>query len=106
MDAGLEAETAADGQAALTLIDHAELDLVLSAINMASMDGFTLLRNLRARARPLRARPLPVIMLTARSSEEYPRRAVAEGADACPLKSGFQVASLLDTLSRSLPATF
>lgn len=44
-------------------------------------------------------------MLTARSSEEYQRRAVAEGADACLPKSGFQVASLLDTLSRFLPAS-
>jgi signal transduction histidine kinase len=64
-----------DGLAALTAAQEKEPDLVLSDIMMPGLDGFGLLRALRADAR---TRTLPVILLSARAGEE----AAVEGLDA------------------------
>jgi signal transduction histidine kinase len=67
--------TAADGEQALALLERERPDLILSDIMMPRLDGFGLVRKIRAEAR---WRELPVILLSARAGEE----AKIEGLDA------------------------
>jgi len=68
-------EVANDGQSALERANAAPPDLVVSDVMMPRLDGFGLLRALRAEAR---TRTIPVILLSARAREE----ATVEGFDA------------------------
>jgi Response regulators consisting of a CheY-like receiver domain and a winged-helix DNA-binding domain len=61
--AGYDSIIADDGAEGLDAALHGDVDLVLLDVGLPSMDGFEVLRELRARDRAL-----PVIMLTARSS--------------------------------------
>jgi chemotaxis protein histidine kinase CheA len=98
--AGFEVQTAADGGAALALIENALPDAVVADVEMPVMDGFELLRRVRQRWADL-----PVIMLTTRASAEDRRHAVALGANAHLVKSGFQEATLLSTVRRFVEHT-
>jgi PAS domain S-box-containing protein len=73
-----DVETVSDGQAALTAIRARKPDLVLSDVMMPGMDGFALLRELRADEA---LRDLPVIMLSARAGEEARVEGLNAGAD-------------------------
>ncbi len=66
---------ASDGEAALTHIEHGSVDLVVLDIMLPRLDGWEVLRRLRAVA------PIPVIMLTARDQEEDKVRGLELGAD-------------------------
>ncbi len=66
---------ARDGVEALTVLERASVDLVVTDVMMPRMDGLELLRRIRADDRLSR---LPVILLSARAGAE----AVAEAADA------------------------
>lgn len=69
---------APDGRAALdTALAH-PVDLVLTDVMMPRLDGFGLVRALRADPRTTR---LPIIMLTARAGEESTVRGLGAGAD-------------------------
>jgi signal transduction histidine kinase len=70
-----EVEAVADGQAALDAARRVTPDLIVSDVMMPGMDGFALLRNLRADARLC---DVPTILLSARAGEE----AVIEGLEA------------------------
>ena len=72
-DAGYETTIADDGASGLETALAGGIDLVLLDIGLPTMDGFEVLRELRARDTTL-----PVIMLTARSST----RDTVEGLDA------------------------
>lgn len=61
--AGYEVVTAYDGQEGLAVAERAKPNLVLLDISMPVMDGYTALRELRAR---YNRETLPVIMLTAK----------------------------------------
>ncbi|MFI0776763.1 SpoIIE family protein phosphatase [Streptomyces sp. NPDC021212] len=68
----------ADGRTALdTALAH-PVDLVLTDVMMPRLDGFGLVRALRADPRTTR---LPIIMLTARAGEESTVRGLGTGAD-------------------------
>ena len=56
----IEVDTAADGAAALRLLERQRPDLVLLDVSMPGMNGFDVLRRMRERW------PVPVLMLTAR----------------------------------------
>ncbi|TQJ31686.1 response regulator transcription factor [Microbacterium sp. SLBN-146] len=71
--AGYDTVTADDGVEGLEAALAGDIDLVLLDVGLPSMDGFEVLRELRARDASL-----PVIMLTARSST----RDTVEGLDA------------------------
>ena len=71
-------EVAADGTQALELARRAPPDLVLTDVMMPGLDGFGLLRELRADARTAH---IPVIMLSARAGEESRVEGLAAGAD-------------------------
>ncbi|CAH2601770.1 Histidine kinase [Rhodovastum atsumiense] len=67
-----------DGAAALAVAEADPPDLVLTDVMMPRLDGFGLLRALRARPR---TRDLPVIMLSARAGEEARIDGLEAGAD-------------------------
>jgi light-regulated signal transduction histidine kinase (bacteriophytochrome) len=68
----------ADGAAALAAAKAHPPDLVLSDVMMPELDGFGLLRELRADPR---TRIIPVILLSARAGEEASVEGLAAGAD-------------------------
>jgi PAS domain S-box-containing protein len=73
-----EVEAAPDGRAALDAARARPPDLVLADVMMPRLDGFGLLRELRADAR---LASIPVILLSARAGEEARIEGVGAGAD-------------------------
>jgi len=73
-----EVKTAADGEAALAALHEGRPDLVLSDVMMPGLDGFGLLRQIRADAK---LADLPVILLSARAGEEASIEGLDAGAD-------------------------
>lgn len=67
---------AADGQAGLEAASRPGIDLILLDVLLPKMDGFRVLESLR-----LRCSSVPVIMLTARGTEEDRVRGLRGGAD-------------------------
>jgi two-component system chemotaxis response regulator CheY len=68
---------AGSGTEGLEVLKNKEVDLILSDINMPSMDGLEFLRQLRA----LNLAPgVPVVMITTESSEEHVKQAILAGA--------------------------
>src|SRR5580698_2736100 len=70
----LEASNGAEG---LDLLRTKQVDLILSDINMPSMDGLEFLRQLKAQRLAL---DVPVVMITTESSEEHVKQAIQAGA--------------------------
>jgi two-component system chemotaxis response regulator CheY len=78
--AGLETmvvHEAGSGVEGLDLLRAKQVDLILSDINMPSMDGLEFLRQLRAQNL---APGVPVVMITTESSEEHVKQAILAGA--------------------------
>ena len=75
---GYRVITAKDGVDALEQLIDTVPDVVLSDIEMPRMDGFDLVRNIRADAR---LKHLPVIMITSRLAEKHRRYAEEVGAN-------------------------
>jgi len=75
---GYRVLTAKDGVDALEQLIDTRPDVVLSDIEMPRMDGFDLLRNIRADER---LQHLPVIMITSRLAEKHRRYAQEIGAN-------------------------
>jgi two-component system chemotaxis response regulator CheY len=69
-----EAGSGIDG---LELLKVEHVDLILSDINMPSMDGLEFLRQIRAQNL---APGVPVVMITTESSEEHVKQAILAGA--------------------------
>lgn len=72
--AGFRVEVCREGQEALLALPAFKPDLVLLDISMPLMDGFEVCRRLRALAQTAHT---PVVMLTAKTSADYVRKAVA-----------------------------
>ncbi len=75
---GYEVEGAADGQAALDMIDEVCPDLILLDVMMPKMDGMEVARRLKARIANKEIPFIPIIMQTALDSTEHK----VEGLDA------------------------
>ena len=75
---GYRVVLAKDGLDALERLSEAVPDIVLSDIEMPRMDGFDLVRNMRADAR---LRDLPVIMITSRIAQKHREYAAQLGVD-------------------------
>jgi PAS domain S-box-containing protein len=73
-----EVEEAADGAAALAAARERPPDLVLADVMMPGLDGFGLLKGLRADPR---TKTVPVVLLSARAGEESRVEGLAAGAD-------------------------
>jgi PAS domain S-box-containing protein len=78
LSARYEVEAVADGAAALAAARTRRPDLVLTDVMMPRLDGFELLRALRADPT---TRDLPVIMLSARAGDEARAEGLEAGAD-------------------------
>jgi len=68
---------AGSGSEGLEALSRDRADLIVSDINMPSMDGLEFLRQLQSRGL---ARGAPVVMITTESGEEHVREALAAGA--------------------------
>jgi PAS domain S-box-containing protein len=73
-----EVEVVADGEVALAAARERLPDLVLADVMMPGLDGFGLLRELRADPR---TSTVPVVLLSARAGEESRMEGLAAGAD-------------------------
>ena len=78
--AGFHVEAAADGPAALNIIEGAQPDVVLLDLMMPHMDGYEVARRIRAHPNPLVSN-VPIIILTAKSETEDKLRGFEAGAD-------------------------
>jgi two-component system, chemotaxis family, chemotaxis protein CheY len=68
---------ASSGTEGLDVLKVKQVDLILSDINMPSMDGLEFLRQIRAQDL---APGVPVVMITTESSEEHVKQAIQSGA--------------------------
>lgn len=68
---------AGSGREGLLILEQEPVDLIVSDINMPSMDGLEFLRQIRSRSL---ARSAPVVMITTESGEEHVREALTSGA--------------------------
>ena len=73
-----DVQAAPDGEAALSAARQRRPDLILSDVMMPNLDGFGLLRELRADPG---LKTIPVILLSARAGEESRVEGMQEGAD-------------------------
>ncbi|MDP4004872.1 response regulator [Methylobacterium sp. NEAU K] len=99
--AGYRVVVCVDGQDALDRL-RAEIepvDLVLADVEMPRLDGFGLLKALRADGRFAR---LPTILMTSRGDAEDVARGLDLGADAYLTKQKFDQRQLLDTIGQLL----
>ncbi|MBV8310831.1 MAG: response regulator [Planctomycetaceae bacterium] len=97
--AGYEVVTAADGEAGWKLLQEQDVDLVITDIEMPRMDGFELTEAIR---RSKQSHELPVILISARSSDRDKARGIEVGADAYIVKSTFDQKELLEALGQLL----
>jgi two-component system chemotaxis sensor kinase CheA len=97
--AGYIVETAVDGLDAWRRLADEPFDLVVADVEMPGLDGFALTERLRAAPR---FEGLPVVIVSARSSDEDRRRGLEAGAQAYIVKSAFDQTNLLDTVERLL----
>jgi two-component system, chemotaxis family, sensor kinase CheA len=95
--AGYRVETANNGVEALERIALGGVDIVLSDVEMPEMDGFELLKAIRADPE---SGSLPVVMVTSMGGEEQKRRGAEEGADAYIVKEDYDQQALLDVIAR------
>lgn len=76
---GAEFAEAADGAAALSLLQSRPFDLVISDVHMTPMDGITFVKEVRASPG---GREVPIVLMTTDLDDELCRRGLAAGADA------------------------
>jgi two-component system chemotaxis response regulator CheY len=69
---------AGSGSEGLDVLKAKQVDLILSDINMPSMDGLEFLRQIKAQNL---APGVPVVMITTESSEEHVKQAILAGAE-------------------------
>ncbi|MBW2475064.1 MAG: response regulator, partial [Deltaproteobacteria bacterium] len=94
---GYEVVNATDGEQALAKLDHDQVDMVLTDVQMRPMDGRALLRSLRTRFQEL-----PVLVMTAYGTVEQAVEAMKLGA-VDYLAKPFEVDDLLAKVERYLP---
>jgi two-component system chemotaxis sensor kinase CheA len=97
--AGYEVATAADGVAGWQLLQEKGADLVVSDVDMPRMDGIALTAKVRGSRR---FQSLPVVLVTARESDEDKARGIEVGADAYLIKSAFEQKNLLEVIRQLL----
>lgn len=97
--AGYDVEAAVDGQDAWDRmqVSQARFDLVVSDVDMPRMDGFRLTEAIRASTR---YEDMPVVLVTARDTEDDKVQGVRAGASAYLVKSEFDQSNILDTIQQ------
>jgi two-component system alkaline phosphatase synthesis response regulator PhoP/two-component system response regulator VicR len=94
--AGYQVVTAFDGREALQKVEAEKPDLVVLDVMMPFMDGFEVLRNLKANPETAE---IPVIMLTAKAQDADVFRGWQSGVD-CYLTKPFNPMELLTFVKR------
>ena len=94
--AGYQVVTAFDGREALQKVESEKPDLIVLDVMMPYMDGFEVLRNLKANPD---TREIPVIMLTAKAQDADVFRGWQSGVD-CYLTKPFNPMELLTFVKR------
>jgi two-component system chemotaxis response regulator CheY len=97
---GYEVIEASNGQEALVKLDSERCHLVISDVNMPTMDGITLLKEIK---RHPNYKFTPVIMLTTEAGEDKKQEGRAAGAKAWITKP-FQPQLLVDAVSKLILA--
>ena len=92
------AEEAEDGQAALKMLVDGDFNFVVTDVNMPNMNGFDLLRNIRAHEK---LKALPVLLVTAEAKKEDIMTAAQAGASGYIVKP-FTKATLQEKLEKIL----
>ncbi|MHB1567282.1 MAG: hybrid sensor histidine kinase/response regulator [Acidiferrobacter sp.] len=95
--AGYDVTTAVDGAEALSVLTTRKFDLLVSDVEMPTMDGFELTEKVRAHKD---LAELPIILVTALGSREHRERGIAVGANAYIVKSSFDQGNLLEIVRR------
>jgi two-component system chemotaxis response regulator CheY len=98
---GYEVIEASNGKEALEKLDSERCHLVISDVNMPTMDGITLLKEIK---RHPNYKFTPVIMLTTEAGEDKKQEGRAAGAKAWITKP-FQPNVLIAAVSKLMPAT-
>jgi two-component system chemotaxis sensor kinase CheA len=88
---------AVDGQHAWECMQNDSFDLVVSDVEMPRMDGFELTSSIRGVPT---FNELPVILVTARGTDEDKARGIQVGANAYLVKSSFDQRNLLETIEQ------
>ena len=96
---GHSVSEAEDGEKALALLQKEDADMLITDLDMPEMDGFDLVRNVRAIPK---YRRMPIVILTTESNDEFKRKARAAGATAWITKP-FKPNQIVGVLSRLLP---
>ena len=92
------AEEAEDGAVALSMLKATKYDFVVSDINMPNMNGFELLKNIRAEES---LKTIPVLMVTAEAKKEDIVKAAQNGASGYIVKP-FTKATLEEKVQKIL----
>ena len=96
--AGYRVEIACDGSEGLDRVSaDAEIDLVITDLEMPKMNGLELTRAIRARAE---SASLPIVIVTSLGSDDDRQAGVEAGANAYMVKQSFDQHALLDTVER------
>ena len=96
--AGYRVEIACDGSEGLDRVSaDAEIDLVITDLEMPKMNGLELTRAIRARSE---SASLPVVIVTSLGSDDDRQAGVEAGANAYMVKQSFDQHALLDTVER------
>lgn len=99
--AGYDVTVVVDGAEAWAMLQErdAAIDLIVSDVEMPRMDGFALTQAIRASRH---VEDLPVVLVTARSTDLDKARGMEVGASAYLVKSAFDHNVLLDTIAQLL----
>lgn len=95
-EAGFICTTADDGQQGVECFAEVEPDVVITDLNMPRLDGFGVIRTIRAGPRN---RAVPILVLTTESADELKVRARAVGATGWIVKP-FEDAALVSLVRR------
>jgi len=97
--AGYQVLTAINGVEALRILADEDIDMVVSDVEMPTMNGFDLTRAIRA---DVKLEHLPVILVTSLGSGAHKQQGAEAGADAYIVKGAFDQDELLTTIARLL----
>ncbi len=97
--AGYDVATAGDGEEAWSLLQDVPVDLVVTDVDMPRLDGIGLTQRIRGSQH---LGDIPVVLVSARGTDEDKRRGVDAGADAYVTKGNFDQGTLLATLAELL----